>query len=708
MNALSTSPPTFTPELEVSGALTASWLSEATLRLRREVCWLWHQRGTNTKQNDDQLPPNIDAISESLDLQRFNDDRQRFFSSDIAASYLSERINSVRKLREARKTDQCPWSAIQLRLNLDEAAQFVLALGLLSRIDPASAAIMAACHNEAQRTAPTLALAFKLFDEVEDLLIIDSAHALFQSGILSFQGASDTAGWHQTYDVSPLVANALVRDDGRLPSELRLVKPQHTIARMNPALVAAASTLITPPASSQFIPLLGDTGTNFSEWVALLSDQTGRLLVEIAKPILPGNTRLAAIAAWCWLYDADVLLPLLDTPIHEHSHDRTQWPDIPVRWYAPIQDAQNTKQFPNHALKPTVILPATDFEMRVTRFKKVLGQHAHTIEADILEAARRFRLGAKAIEAVGLAAAQTDSLSAEQLHALCRTQVRLDLGNLAQAVMPRFKFNELVLPPTQALQLGEIVHAMRSLTRVHYAWGTARAWNDAGLSVLFCGPPGTGKTMAAEAIADELGLPMFRIDLSQVVNKYIGETEKNLKKVFDAAEESDCVIFFDEADALFGKRTSVKDAHDRFANIEISYLLERMERLKGIAILATNRRKDLDEAFLRRLRYLVEFPLPGEAERERLWKYVFPTGVNIDALDLAYLARTFPLAGGHIRSIAFNACLQTAHDSDACLEMPQVLAAVKRELDKLNRPNSPESFGKYEKQVAILFDEGLR
>jgi hypothetical protein len=705
MNALATTPPTFSPELVVADVLTASWLSETTLRLRREVCWLWHQRGTAVRQNNDHLPPSIDAISESLDLQRFSDDRQHFFASDVAASYLSDRINSVREIREARKIDPCPWTAIQQRLTLDDAAQFVLALGLLARIDPASAAIIGACHNDAQRTTPTLALAFKLYDSADDLLVIDTAHALFHSGILSFHGSADTTGWHQTYEVSPLIANALMRDDGRLPSELRLVKPQHTIARMNPALAAAASTLLTPPATSQFIPLLGDTGTDFTEWAALLSDKTGRLLVEIAKPILPGNTRLAAIAAWCWLYDADVLLPLIETPVTEHSHDRTQWPDIPVRWYAPIHDAQSTKQFPSYALKPNVVLPVTDFEMRVTRFKQVLGQHANGIEAAILEAARSFRLGAKAIEAVGRAAAQNESLSSEQLHALCRTQVRLDLGNLAQAVMPRFKLNELVLPPAQALQLDEIVHAMRSLTRVHYAWGTARAWNDAGLSVLFCGPPGTGKTMAAEAIADELSLPMFRIDLSQVVNKYIGETEKNLKKVFDAAEESDCVIFFDEADALFGKRTSVKDAHDRFANIEISYLLERMERLKGIAILATNRRKDLDEAFLRRLRYLAEFPLPGEEERERLWKYVFPLGVNIDALDLPYLARTFPLAGGHIRSIAFNACLQTKHNASASVDMAQVLSAVKRELDKLNRPNSPESFGKYEKQVKPLFEE---
>jgi len=402
------------------------------------------------------------------------------------------------------------------------------------------------------------------------------------------------------------------------------------------------------------------------------------------------------------------LLPLMNASSDEHGRDRMTWPDVHVRWYVPMHDMQASKQLPSHAVKPAVVLPATDFEMRVTRFRKALGKHAEALDSEILEFARRFRIGAKAIEVIGNAAAEFDTLDAEQLAQLCRAQVRPDLGTLAQAVTPRFKFKELVLPPAQSVQLDEIIHAMRSLTWVHYRWGTARAWNDAGLSVMFCGPSGTGKTMAAEAIAEELQLPMFRIDLSQVVNKYIGETEKNLKKVFDAAEESDCVIFFDEADALFGKRTSVKDAHDRFANIEISYLLERMERLKGIAILATNRRKDLDEAFLRRLRFLVEFPLPGEEERARLWRYVFPKGVDIAALDVPYLARTFPLAGGHIRSIAFNACLQTTPGAEPCVDMPQVLSAVKRELDKLNRPNSPESFGRYRDQVIALFEEGAR
>jgi SpoVK/Ycf46/Vps4 family AAA+-type ATPase len=281
------------------------------------------------------------------------------------------------------------------------------------------------------------------------------------------------------------------------------------------------------------------------------------------------------------------------------------------------------------------------------------------------------------------------------LNALCRAEAGEGMSGLAQAVDPRFTLDELVLPRRQARQIDEIVQAMRSLTRVHYEWGTARAWNESGLSVLFSGAPGTGKTMAAEALAHALALPMYRIDLSQVVNKYIGETEKNLARIFDAAEASDSILFFDEADALFGKRTDVKDAHDRFANIEIAYLLERMERFRGLAILATNRRKDLDEAFMRRLRYVIEFPLPGRVERERIWRQAFPAGVDATDLDFAFLAAQFELSGGHIRSAAFNACLQCAGSGGARLAMTETLVAIRREMDKLNRLAAPEQFGRY-------------
>ncbi|HKC63781.1 MAG TPA: ATP-binding protein, partial [Pyrinomonadaceae bacterium] len=216
-------------------------------------------------------------------------------------------------------------------------------------------------------------------------------------------------------------------------------------------------------------------------------------------------------------------------------------------------------------------------------------------------------------------------------------------------------------------------------------------------------------TMAAEILSIELDLPMYRIDLSQVVNKYIGETEKNLKRVFDAADTSDMILFFDEADSLFGRRTEVKDAHDRYANLEISYLLERMERFKGLAILATNRKKDLDEAFLRRLRYILDFPLPDLKERKEIWQQVIPEHADAAQLDFDFLAQQFQLAGGNIRSIVFNACLQCADGSGlnkreyaGRLTMEEIIVAVKREYDKLNRTLSIEQYGSYAPLVERL------
>jgi len=703
MSAASSLPIAFTPELHVGDALAASWLSEVTLRLRREICWLWQPRTGAPAPADGAVPLPVDATAEQLDLTRFADDKRRFLDTDVTARYLSEQIDAV---RAARYDAAGLWSMIVHKLALDDCAQFVLALGLLARTDPACGVIIGSCLNDMNRTLPTLALAQRLYDDPAALLGIDAAHVLFRFGLL--ETGTQPAGWHQSYEMSSLLARACISDDDAVPAELRLLQAQPAVQTGSPEVRAAVSVLQTAPRMAQLVPLLCDSGCDVAEWLRGISQLTRRTLVELAPP-LPDSARLNALATWCWLHDCDVLLPRTSMQ-DEHQHDRmSAWPDAPVRWLMPLSDSQALRRLPAELVHTPLQLPPTGFAMRVARLRRALGRQADGLDDAIEEMARRFRVPAAVIDAVSEAAAALDEpLTAESLHSLCRARARPDLGSLAQPVTPRFTLADLVLPPAQMLQLTEISGAMRALTRVHYHFGTARAWNDAGLSVLFCGAPGTGKTMAAEAIAHELQLPMFRIDLSQVVNKYIGETEKNLKRVFDAAEDSDCLMFFDEADALFGKRTGVKDAHDRFANIEISYLLERMERFKGIAVLATNRRQDLDEAFLRRLRYLVEFPLPGKAERVRLWRYVFPSAVDISELDIDYLARQFPFAGGHIRSIAFNACLQTSSDSEARVAMRTVLFAVKRELDKLNRPNSADSFGAYHEMIMPLFDEAQR
>jgi len=197
--------------------------------------------------------------------------------------------------------------------------------------------------------------------------------------------------------------------------------------------------------------------------------------------------------------------------------------------------------------------------------------------------------------------------------------------------------------------------------------------------------------MAAEVLAAELRLPLYHVDLSQVVNKYIGETEKNLRKLFDAAEQADIVLFFDEAESLFGQRMQARSSNDRFANLEISYLLERMDRFRGLAILATNRRKDLDEAFLRRLRYVIEFPVPAESERLAIWKLSIPSQIVSVGVDFGFLAREFALPGGNIRSIVLNACLQAASSREKpTLDMSTLMEAIDREYEKLGRPLSRE------------------
>jgi SpoVK/Ycf46/Vps4 family AAA+-type ATPase len=234
---------------------------------------------------------------------------------------------------------------------------------------------------------------------------------------------------------------------------------------------------------------------------------------------------------------------------------------------------------------------------------------------------------------------------------------------------------------------------------VYQTWGFARKMNRGfGISALFAGASGTGKTMAAEVIAAGLRLSLYRIDLSAVVNKYIGETEKNLRRLFDAAENSGAILLFDEADALFGKRSEVKDSHDRYANIEVNYLLQRIESYRGLAILASNMKGALDTAFLRRLRFIVNFPFPSLADRRRMWERVFlqedapadRPAPPLAALDYERLAR-LNLAGGQIHNVAINAAFSAAH-AGSSITMPLILAAARAEFVKLDRPINEAEF----------------
>lgn len=278
------------------------------------------------------------------------------------------------------------------------------------------------------------------------------------------------------------------------------------------------------------------------------------------------------------------------------------------------------------------------------------------------------------------------AMTLADLYEACRSQSHHKLGELAVKRDPHYSWDDIVLPEDKIAQLREICGQVKHRYKVFDEWGFDRKLSyGKGLSVLFTGPPGTGKTMAAEVLAHELQLDLYKVDLSGVVSKYIGETEKNLSRIFNEAETSNAILFFDEADALFGKRTEVSDAHDRYANIETSYLLQKMEAYEGVVILATNLRENMDEAFTRRIRFVVDFPFPDAASRLDIWKKHFPDEAPTeDDLDYAFLAKAFALAGGNIKNIALNAAFFAAADGQAIC-MDHVMRGAKREFEKIGK-----------------------
>lgn len=304
----------------------------------------------------------------------------------------------------------------------------------------------------------------------------------------------------------------------------------------------------------------------------------------------------------------------------------------------------------------------------------------------------QFNLSASAIRAACDAALSEPHIAraepeviAARLWRACRIQARPRLNELAQRIESGAAWDDLVLPEAQKAILQEIVAHVRGRLTVYETWGFAgRGMRGLGISAMFCGPSGTGKTLAAEVLANMLELDLYRIDLSSIVSKYIGETEKNLRRVFDAAEEGGAILLFDEADALFGKRSEVKDSHDRYANIEINYLLQRIEAYNGLAILTTNMKEAIDSAFLRRIRFIVDFPFPGMAQRAEIWERIFPKDAPTEGLDIKQLAR-LNVTGGNIRNIALNAAFLAA-DAAEPIRMAHLLRAARSEYAKLEKP----------------------
>jgi SpoVK/Ycf46/Vps4 family AAA+-type ATPase len=344
--------------------------------------------------------------------------------------------------------------------------------------------------------------------------------------------------------------------------------------------------------------------------------------------------------------------------------------------------------------RPTITI---EVEKPLQAEQRELWQKTMNVKADHLidTLVPQFNLSSRDINNVAGTLSTKEATQDDQAKAMwdaCRMQSRPRLENLAQRIEPVDRWDDLVLPALQMQILREIAVHVRQRARVYGEWGfAARSTRGLGISALFEGASGTGKTMAAEVLANELRLDLYRIDLSQVVSKYIGETEKNLRQVFDAAESGGAILLFDEADALFGKRSEIKDSHDRYANIEVSYLLQRMESYRGLAILTTNMKSALDSAFLRRIRFVVQFPFPDASFRAEIWRRVFPCETPTDVLDINKLAR-LNIAGGSIRNIALNAAFLAAGDG-GLVRMTHLLQATRSEYAKLEKPLSAAEIG---------------
>ncbi|MCD9022377.1 ATP-binding protein [Cohnella silvisoli] len=281
-------------------------------------------------------------------------------------------------------------------------------------------------------------------------------------------------------------------------------------------------------------------------------------------------------------------------------------------------------------------------------------------------------------------------------------QLNHSLGNKSKRLSPKNSWGDLILPAVQKEKLQHACNHIQYKHTVYGRWGFDKKLSyGTGISLLFSGPPGTGKTMASEIVAKELDMEIYKIDLSQIISKYIGETEKNLREIFDEAQASYAVLFFDEADALFGKRSEVKDSHDKNANTEVAFLLQKMEEYRGISILATNYLQNMDEAFLRRINYVIRFPFPDEKQRETIWQHIFPVQTPLEKdIDFNFLARKLQMAGGSIKNIALTAAF-LASGKDEKVGMRHIFKAYQYELDKTNRALTRDDLGEY----AYLYDE---
>jgi hypothetical protein len=584
----------------------------------------------------------------------------------------------------------------------------VILLGAGLEVDAAFANLCAAAHGDGQRDYPTFRLALDVLPGSHwsalspdgslrrwRLLELGPANALAASPLRLAERVL-----HYLFGVQHL--------DDRLAGILETVPPPQELAPGQHALAERIAALWRPVRDAAAFPVVELTGSDPADRRAIAAracSLLGRDLHALPAPLLP--TRPDELESLRRLWELEGALSGAALLIeHDETREAEAAREEAVAWLSGralggVLVSGDARRRARH--RPVItfeVAPPSTAEQRDLWRAALPPESLASVNGQLDHIPMQFHLGAPAIRTAAIdamarlraAEAAEDNGNGDGLFRAvwdaCRTQARPRLDDLAERILPAATAEDLILPDHQKQVLVNIGVQVRRRLEVYEHWGfDTRGERGLGISALFAGPSGTGKTMAAEVLARELRLDLYRIDLSATVSKYIGETEKNLKKIFDAAEAGGVILLFDEADALFGKRSDVKDSHDRHANIEVSYLLQRMEAYRGLAILTTNLKRSLDTAFLRRIRFIIEFPFPGQRERAEIWRRAFPPPTPTVGLDPEKLAQ-LNVSGGNIRNIALNAAFLAA-DAGEPVRMTHLLRAARSEYTKLEKSLGP-------------------
>ena len=599
--------------------------------------------------------------------------------------------------------------------------QRCLVLCLAPEIDANYAKVFAFLQDDVTRKQPSVDLALKLFfrdvqTRVAARVIFAPAAPLLRNRLIQFSEAPDGGSTllQRQLKLDERVAAFLLETpllDSALSEWVELVPPanQPNRAALGDALRERTIALVEEcfaPGQAVLRPLIhlyGRPGVGKRSIAESLCQRMQWPLLRADARRL-GGTAAERAEAWWRLGREALLLPAVLLVEHfeelqqeSRSGEAAALLDA-VGEFAPLTILAGTQAW--KAQKPgqfflSLECPASDATTRCDLWEEHLKGIPHCLGAeDLAELAGKFNLTDGQIrEAVRTACDRSlwvsqpaQPLTLTALQQACRRVATPNLGGLARKIEPHYTWDDIVLPEPQLVQLHELTLHVKRAQFVLETWGFAgKLPYGRGVTALFSGLSGTGKTMAASILGAELELDLYKIDLSCVVSKYIGETEKNLNQIFAEAQNSNAMLFFDEADALFGKRSEVKDAHDRYANIETAYLLQRIEDYSGVVILATNMKQNMDEAFVRRMRFIIHFPFPSEIEREGIWEKAFPSSAPLSSeVDFRWLARKLKITGGHIKNISLRAAFLASARRTA-IDMDCLVEAARRELGKTGK-----------------------